>query len=159
MNILKSLELTYPEIVFQKGISFSWSPRKKSISYKEIKKPQDCWSLLHELGHGVLDHQSYGLDIDLLKLEVEAWREAKKIAKIFDINIEESHINKCLDTYRDWLHRRSTCPNCNVVSLQINTSHYKCFNCSCLWRVGRSRLCRIHRQVIFKKPVEITNPS
>lgn len=104
------------------------------------------WSLLHEVGHAVRHHKSYEADFTLLRLEVEAWEEARIIAKSLDIEISESHIQDCLDTYRDWLYRRSVCPSCSAKCFQQDDfKHYQCFNCHSQWRVSPSRFCRSYR--------------
>lgn len=149
-QIIDKLVILYPNVKFQTGESFYWSPEKKLIKYnkKLIKEPNGIWALLHEVAHAKLKHISYSSDLGLLKLEVQAWDEAKNIAKTFDIEIDEDHIQDCLDTYRDWLHRRSTCPTCGVVSLQINPTTYKCHNCSTTWSVSASRFCRPYRLTV-----------
>lgn len=153
MNLLTSVKAAYPEISFMQSDDFTWSPKNKAVFHRPLEEARDEWSLLHELGHGLLDHHTFGLDVDLLRLEVDAWTKAKKISKSFNIKIDDSHIERCIDTYRDWLHRRSTCPNCSTVSFQIDPQNYLCINCTTAWRVGRSRLCRVHRrQVVFKSP-------
>ena len=82
----------------------------------------------------------------LLKLEVEAWEKAKEVALKLDIKIDPNHIEDCLDTYRDWLYKRSVCPKCSNKSLQQSDfNHYECFNCHMRWRVTTSRFCRTYR--------------
>lgn len=104
------------------------------------------WSLLHETGHALLDHTSYKADFELLRLEVEAWERAKLLAADLDVAIDEDHIQDCLDTYRDWLFKRSICPQCNTKCLQQGDFvHYRCFNCHTVWRVSSSRFCRAYR--------------
>jgi hypothetical protein len=60
--------------------------------------------------------------------------------------IDEEHIQNCLDTYRDWLHKRSTCPRCDSHGLQTS-EQYKCYNCRAVWRVGNERFCRAYRSL------------
>ncbi len=145
--LVSKLKYIIPDINFMIASSFSWSPATKTISYPS--KVEDVtvgsWSLIHETGHAVLRHTSYQTDVELLLMEVAAWQEARKIAKKIDIVIDEDHIQNCLDTYRDWLHQRSTCPTCGVVSLQHTDGGYKCHNCSRTWRVTTSRFCRPYR--------------
>ena len=147
-ELLTSLRTTYPDLSFTLGDSFFWSPKDNVISYRvESMRPDfGNWSQLHEVGHAELGHRSYGSDFELVKLEVEAWQRAKLIARKHGITIDPEHIQDCLDTYRDWLHRRSTCPACGTVSLQKDPNHYQCFNCHCIWRVSTSRFCRPYRK-------------
>lgn len=145
--LINDLKTIYPDIDFKIGNSFFWSPENKEIVYNDklIKKENGKWALLHEVAHAKLNHINYDSDLGLLKLEVDAWEEAKIIAKDFSIDIDEDHIQDCLDTYRDWLFRRSSCPNCDIVCLQLNSNTYKCHNCFMSWSVSTSRFCRPYR--------------
>lgn len=145
VTLLKLLSKSFPEISFTKGSCFYWSPSDKVVYYAPIKQEKDSWTLLHETSHGILGHTNYGSDFELLKLEREAWEKAKYLAKDYNIIIDENHIEDCLDTYRDWLHKRSLCPKCDVKSLQSSDNTYGCLNCGTTWRVSGSRLCRPYR--------------
>lgn len=142
-----------PSVIFQRGQSFYWSPKDATITYKSSANSgaNGQWSLLHEAAHALLDHQNYSSDIALLLLEVEAWERAKSLGKELGIIIDEEHIQDCLDTYRDWLHQRSTCPRCSVVSLQVSTREYLCHNCDARWQVSASRFCRPYRRLATTK--------
>lgn len=145
--IIDKLAIAFPDIKFKSGDSFYWSPNKKLIIYSEdlIDEESGRWALFHELAHAKLGHTSYSSDLGLLKLEVEAWNEAKELSVLYDIKIDEDHIQDCLDTYRDWLYRRSTCPTCEIVCLQFSPINYKCHNCHTTWSVSTSRFCRPYR--------------
>ncbi len=82
------------------------------------------WALLHEAGHAKLNHVTYNSDIELVLLEAIAWNEAETLAKEFNEQIDPDYIQDCLDTYRDWLHQRSTCPRCGIVSFQESINNY-----------------------------------
>jgi IrrE N-terminal-like domain len=142
-NIMKD----YPDLNFKVGSREHWSPKTNTITYNP-NEPSDkfCCGLMHELAHSVLAHNSYGSDFELLKLESEAWALAAKLGKKYKIDINNDHIQNCLDTYRDWLHRRSTCPNCGVHTLQKDNKHYQCHNCQAVWRVSSGRFVRPYRQ-------------
>jgi hypothetical protein len=133
---------------FVAGKVFCWSPADRQVRYKAgADGPAAICSLLHELGHAVLDHKRYGQDFELLELEVDAWEAAKRIAAKYSITIDEDHAQDCLDSYRDWLYRRSICPTCATKSLQTDGQpSYRCFNCGTGWRVAASRFCRPYRQ-------------
>jgi hypothetical protein len=147
MQIIKDLQTLIPNIEFKPGNSFYWSPEKKLITYKSslVNDPAGQWALLHEVAHASLNHVSYSSDLGLLKLEVDAWDRAKVLASKFRIKLEEDHIQDCLDTYRDWLHRRSTCPSCEIICIQNAPTSYKCHNCFTTWTVTASRFCRSYR--------------
>ncbi|HTE21867.1 MAG TPA: hypothetical protein VK674_02395 [Candidatus Limnocylindria bacterium] len=148
LKLFPKLKKILPDgVSFEAGEAFSWSPKQARIIYKVDHKnePQDLWALLHEASHALLGHQNYHRDIELLLLEVAAWQKAQDLAKQFDIQISEDHIQDCLDTYRDWLHQRATCPRCSTVSLQVSATEYSCHNCHALWGVSASRFCRPYR--------------
>lgn len=147
-NLLKKLESDYPDIQFIEGESFYWSPKDSSVTYTAISPAPEvaAWSLLHEVSHGILKHSVYTSDFELVQLEVAAWQHAEELGKKYGIKIDPDHIQDCLDTYRDWLHRRSTCPTCGNVSTQADARTYKCFNCKSSWSVSNSRFCRPYRR-------------
>lgn len=144
-NLAKQLRDLLPEIVITPGESLHWSPEKQVITYKSDESDENLWGLLHEAGHARLGHSQYKTDIELLQLEVAAWHEAEQIASLLDQKIDAEHIQDCLDTYRDWLHQRSTCPRCGIVSFQETSRSYSCFNCHKNWSVSASRFCRPYR--------------
>lgn len=152
-TLLDQLKLQYPNIAFAEGDSFFWSPSDSTVTYapSSTRPEVAAWSLLHEVSHGILGHTGYDSDFQLIQLEAEAWSHAKKLGKQFGISIDSEHIQDCLDTYRDWLHRRSTCPTCSMVSTQQDSRTYKCFNCKTSWHVSNSRFCRPYRRLVAQK--------
>ena len=163
-TLVNKLRYTFPDIIFSIGNTFSWSPATKTISYPNnvSEKTVGAWSLLHETGHAQLKHTNYSLDLDLLLMEVQAWEKAKEIGLLTGYNIDENHIQDCLDTYRDWLHKRSTCPRCGLVCLQTTPQKYNCHNCQNIWDVTASRFCRPYRRMNAKnqkKPLQKHNTS
>ncbi len=146
-SLLAELENRFPDLRFTAGPQFSWSPETGEIVYKDGAAGQKAvWSLLHETGHALLDHHSYKADIELLRLEVDAWERASQLANDLGVKIDNNHIQNCLDTYRDWLYKRSICPECGTKSLQQGDYvHYRCFNCHTVWKVTANRFCRAYR--------------
>lgn len=156
--LLRQLRTLYPQLVFTAGKSFVWSPETGEIFYPESFLSAEGdermrWSLLHETGHALLGHHSYKADFELVRLEAAAWEKAKELAAQLSplqgltLQIDEEHIQDCLDTYRDWLHKRSICPHCSTTCLQQNDyAHYRCHNCHTVWRVTPSRFCRAYRR-------------
>jgi hypothetical protein len=147
LSIIEHVSKLLPDTELSPGISFFWSPKQNRITYNKDLVDQEIgiWSLLHESAHATLKHTSYGSDLGLLKLEVEAWEKAKELAIEYSIKIDDEHIQDCLDTYRDWLHRRSSCPNCNIICVQSSATKYSCHNCHTSWHVSASRFCRPYR--------------
>lgn len=144
-DLATKLANDYKQFKFIAGKTAMYSASDNTITYRKNGSKKDDWTLLHELAHGVLNHNSYSTDFELLKLESQAWHKAKEIGKKYDIKISEDHIQNCLDTYRDWLHRRSACPTCNLRSVQINPTTYKCLNCKTEWKVKSDRFVRPYR--------------
>jgi hypothetical protein len=146
-ELITKLNQKYPELKFTPGKQFSWSPESREIIYKTGARGQKAaWSLLHETGHALLGHSGWQADYELIRLEMAAWQKARAIAGELDIRIDEDHIQDCLDTYRDWLYRRSLCPACNNKCLQeSDLAHYRCFNCHTVWKVSQNRFARTYR--------------
>lgn len=103
------------------------------------------WTILHELSHALLDHQSYTTDFNLLGKELAAWDHARILAEKYGFAIDEAHIQDCLDSYRDWVYARSICPTCESQGIQYSKALYGCLNCDCMWKVTYARFCRPYR--------------
>ena len=145
-NFLKRLRADYPQFKFQNGHRENWSPHTKTVTFSAKQPERELkFGVLHELAHALLEHKDYTSDLELLKLESEAWHLAAKLGRKYQVKISENHIQNCLDTYRDWLHKRSRCPNCGVHVIQHSPSTYKCFNCGLNWRVSHERFARPYR--------------
>jgi hypothetical protein len=146
-KLISRLKTGYPALNFTAGRQFSWSPETDEIIYKgSASGKRAVWSLLHETGHALLKHQGYKGDFELLRLEIDAWQRARSLADDLNLSIDDDHIEDCLDTYRDWLYKRSICPTCSAKCLQQGDFvHYSCFNCHTTWRVTASRFCRAYR--------------
>lgn len=144
-QLLNQLKSDYPGLVFRLGSSPCWSPQDGTVFYRSAAGEQEMWALLHEVGHACLQHTTYNSDVDLLQKEVAAWERAQNLAEKYGIVIDNDHIQNCLDTYRDWLYKRSTCPTCRAKGVQQRATLYLCINCRSSWRVTSSRFCRAYR--------------
>jgi hypothetical protein len=146
---MHSLVSMHPDITFTPGDTFSWNPSQNSITYPTGVEVNDLFmcSLLHEIGHAKLLHTNFNSDLNLIEIERDAWEKAKQIAQESNTKIDDEHIEKCMDTYRDWLYARSLCPNCHQCGLQTAFTTYACIFCSHTWKVSRSRLCRVTRRI------------
>jgi len=136
----------FPDIEFRLSSRFSWHAGSKHISYRQIDDMKAVWALLHEIGHAELEHADFTSDMDLLQKEVAAWAKAHEISKHYDIAIDQDYIEDNLDSYRDWVHIRATCPSCYERCLQTDKHSYACHNCGATWHVTGSRLCRPYRR-------------
>lgn len=146
-QLLDQLRASHPHISFVAGNTFVWSPETQEVFYKEnARDDKAIWSLLHETGHALLNHTGYKADMELVLLEMAAWDKAKVLASEVGVTISEDHVQDCLDTYRDWLHKRSICPSCTTKCLQqSDMRHYRCHNCHTTWKVTASRFARAYR--------------
>jgi len=131
-SFIEQLAKDYPGFSIERGKQEHWSPRTNAITFNP---------------NALLGHTSYQSDFELLKMESEAWHLAAKIGLKYGVSISEDHIQNCLDTYRDWLHRRSQCPTCGLHVIQETNSNYKCFNCGSAWNVSSGRFVRPYRRL------------
>lgn len=142
-SLLPELKEAYPHLTFTPGEQFRWSPSSQTVFYEESS--DNAPLLLHELGHGVLQHRKYTRDIELIGLEREAWDEALKLGLTHGVEIDRDGIEDHLDTYREWMHARSTCPQCTATGIQVDAQHYRCVACGNEWRVNEARICALRR--------------
>lgn len=147
------LKSMYPAIEFAPGDTFSYSHGNSTVTYPidSVKNTQFFYSLLHELGHAELSHNNFTNDLELVKLERDAWEKSKDIGQKIGIEIDPEHIEKCMDSYRDWLYARSLCPNCHQCGIQSARTAYSCPFCRNRWVVSQSRLCKVTRRSAHKK--------
>lgn len=143
-SLVARLQIDFPQFAFSPGDDFQWTPSCATIFYGS--NSSDTASLLHELGHALLGHIGYARDITLLKMEREAWEYAQTIlAPKYNLTITDETIEEAVDTYRDWLHARSTCPSCSATGIQIAKQEYKCLACHKEWHVNDARNCELKR--------------
>lgn len=146
-TILDCIKLDYPSLNFIEGEHHSWSPKNKTVTFSPLSSSLDTWSLLHEVAHAKLGHKSYNNDMELINMELDAWLVAKDLAKKYNTNpIDSQHIENCLDTYRDWIYKRSCCPSCKVVGIQKSPQLYICYRCFGSWKVSNTSFCRPYRK-------------
>lgn len=147
-QLAATIQADFNELTFEPAARFSWHAGKQIISYDEsaLDNLRGLWALLHEIGHAQLKHADYESDIELVRMEVNAWDKAKQTADQYDLTIDSDYIEDALDSYRDWLHLRSTCPTCFQRCTQRDVHTYACHNCGTSWHVTRSRHCRPYRK-------------
>jgi len=147
VSLLARFSQDFPAISFVPGSDFRWSADKRTIFYD--KASSNSSALIHEVAHAVLNHQVYKKDIQLIEMERDAWEYARtQLAPKYGVTLADDTIQDALDTYRNWLHARSTCPGCDAVGLQLKKNRYKCLACLVQWRVNDARLCELRRYVI-----------
>ena len=143
-SLLHKLKTDYPDIHFVAGDTFLWDPEQKTVFYVN-DGPESKALLLHEVSHGLLQHREYKKDIELLAMEAAAWEKAKQLAEQYHFPISDALADDHLDTYRDWLHARSTCINCSATGYQTGKETYSCPACNAEWRVNEARVCELRR--------------
>ncbi len=150
-SLIKRLRGDFPGFTFESSNSFWWSASQQTIHFDPTAEHSTAYSL-HELSHAILGHHGYEYDIDLVKLERDAWDYAKRIlATEYDATIDTDIIQNNLDTYRDWLHARSECPSCEATGLQTKQRLYRCLACGHQWRVNEARICALRRYSLQTK--------
>jgi len=143
-ELIKRLKTDYPDLTFVEGALLCWSPEKRAIYYQLSDDKYGIYGVLHEIGHATLGHWCYTTDVDLVKKESQAWEKACLLAKKYGLSIDSEHVQDCLDTYREWLHKRSTCPLCGSKGIQ-SANKYHCINCFNKWTVSSARFLRPYR--------------
>ena len=142
-SLLLRLKADYPQFLFKPADRFLWSPAEQTVYY--TSEPDSDSFLLHELSHGLLSHDDYDYDVGLIAMERAAWDRAVLLSKDYHLTIDDDLVQSTLDTYRDWLHARSTCPECQATGLQTKKLNYTCPACRHHWRVNEARLCGLRR--------------
>lgn len=135
LAIFAQLEHDFPEFFFVCAAESHWSQREKTIYARE-----NVAELFHELGHAELGHATFVQDVELLKMERDAWTAGVAIAQNYGVKIADDAIESALDEYRDWLHARSLCPACAQTGIQHReTLIYECLNCGTRWTPNDAR--------------------
>lgn len=142
-KLLTRVRKDFPHLQFEPAETFAWSPDQQTITYAD--EPRTDLLLLHELSHALLGHKDYSLDIELLRLESAAWDYAKGLANQYNVPLDDDLIEDNLDSYRDWLHARSACPNCQQIGIQNQKNTYSCLNCRYSWGVNDAKQCQLRR--------------
>lgn len=142
-KLIESLRADFLQLNFAVSEDFHWNFETQTIFFAD--SPDFEAQILHELGHALNSHSNFEMDVELLQMEVEAWQTAREISQKYGIKISDDLVESHLDTYRDWLHKRSLCPNCLVNGFQQSDLNYKCPACRTVWSVNDSRFKNLRR--------------
>ena len=126
-ELVEKIRVDYPEFRFVEGRKFAFRPPKTVVLGPP--EPAQELLLLHEVGHAVLEHNDFKTDVGRLKMEVGAWEKARELADTYGIEFDEEVMQEELDTYRDWLHKKSCCPSCKLTRFQDTDGVYHCPRC------------------------------
>ena len=129
-TFLAKVKDDYPLIRFVSGRKFAYRPPRTVVIPSDSDESCDSLLLLHEMGHAILKHRDFRTEVGRLKMEVMAWEKAKELATVYEIPIDENLIENELDTYRNWLHQKSRCPNCGLTRFQTPDGVFHCPKCS-----------------------------
>lgn len=130
-SLLTRLRADYPNLEFLAGERFLFHP--PATIYYEVNS-DDYLSLLHELGHALIDKTDYNQDVELLQIESAAWAKAKELCAKYHLTFDESYAESRLDSYRDLLHYNSLCPNCDLNGYEDEHQTYHCPLCGASWQ-------------------------
>lgn len=148
VSLLADIQVDFPLFTFSESDCFRWSPDTQTLHF-DRNSPDLVPYVLHELGHALLSHTAYHRDIDLIKIERDAWDYAREhLASKYNITISDELVQENLDTYREWLHSRSSCPSCSMTGLQTARGHYSCFACGGRWKSNEARSCALRRYTL-----------
>ena len=127
-NLLIRLSSDFVDISFKESDIFKWSYKEKTIYFNPLEKyTVFSISLLHELAHATL--------------------KTKEPCEKYNITFNENFAENNLDTYRNWLHLRSLCPDCKVNGMQLSNLNYRCLACFREWTNNDSRFKRLHKRI------------
>ncbi len=148
-SLIPKLKGDHPHLTFSQAEHFSWLPSTHTVTYTP-DLPDAPALLLHELSHALLGHRDYQRDVELLGMETVAWEKARELATLYPVRVTNDVIENHLDTYREWLHARSTCPACTATGYQTGRSTYACPACTHEWRVNEAKVCQLKRYTLTK---------
>jgi hypothetical protein len=79
-------------------------------------------------------------------MERDAWQHATTVlAPAYQLSIDPGFIEDHLDTYRDWLHAKSTCPACTLTGIEVSKQLYRCVGCHHTWTTNEGTQRRVQR--------------
>ena len=77
----------FPEYNWRFGWKFSFRPPRTIVVGPAESNSQLL--ALHELGHAISQHKSFRMNIERLRMEVEAWERARELAARYELAIDE----------------------------------------------------------------------
>lgn len=124
-TFLAKIKSNFPSLKFIDGKRFTFRPPKTIV----VEPDGEALLLLHEIGHVLIGNYDFKTEVGRLKIEVMAWEKAKELAATYKVAIDEDLIENELDTYRNWLHQKSRCPNCGLTRFQTPDGVFHCPQC------------------------------
>ena len=125
-TFLAKIKSDFPSLKFVPGKRFLFRP-PKTVVY--VADSPDILIFLHEMGHALTSLYDFKTEVGRLKIEVLAWEKARELANSYEIPVDEDLIEGELDSYRDFLHQKSRCPNCGLTRFQTPDGVFYCPRC------------------------------
>ena len=126
-TFLAAVRSRFPEYRFIGGRKFMFRPPRTIVIGPE--EEGDELLLLHEVGHALSGHRDFKMNVQRLKMEMEAWEKALGLAKEFSVEFSEEAVERELDTYRDYVDKKSRCPRCGLARYETPDGQYHCPRC------------------------------
>lgn len=124
-TFLAKIKSDFPSLKFIDGKRFTFRPPRTIV----VEPDGEALLLLHEIGHALIGEYDFKTEVGRLKIEVVAWEKARELADSYKIAIDEDLIEGELDTYRDFLHQKSRCPDCGLTRFQTPDGTFYCPKC------------------------------
>lgn len=141
-TFLAKVKADYPEYRFVPGKRFSFRPPKTIVfpqhrdllddttnTKSDIDRSFFPLLLLHEIGHAISQKFIFDTEIERLRIETIAWEEARKLCSRYGVEYDTELVQTELDSYRDWLHQKSRCPECGLTRFQTPDGAWHCPKC------------------------------
>lgn len=135
-KLIKQLSKDYPDLQITAGERYQFSPPNHLYYVPDDADHSPAEAkllLLHELGHYLTGEYDYASDIELLEIEAKAWAHARDLCSKYRLDYDEDFAEDRLDSYRDYLHYASLCPDCQLAGYQDKTGKYHCPLCAKTW--------------------------
>jgi hypothetical protein len=133
LKILWQVKRDYPNITFESGERFEYSPELKTVYYKHFVV-DFVNGLLHEIGHNLAGHTKHYVEVSsidntrnpqylyysshtedqVIGEEWEAWKIAAKLAIKYNHFLKLSYIKENIQSYHEW-------KNCKPTKIKIES--------------------------------------
>jgi hypothetical protein len=124
-TFLAKIKNDFPSLRFVEGPRFLFRPPRTVVYVSGGSQ----LLFLHELGHALTGLYDFKTEVERLKIEALAWEKAKELASNYGVSVDEDLIEEELDSYRDFLHQKSRCPECGLTRFQTPDGNWYCPRC------------------------------
>ena len=117
----------HPGLRFRRGVKFLFRPPRTIVLGPE--EPGDDLIFMHELGHALSGHRDFRTNIERMRCECEAWEKARELCGKYGVTFDEDFAETELESYRNWLDKKSRCPICGLTRFQTPDGAFHCPKC------------------------------